>query len=78
MVLTNFSPTREKRQDQSEESVVVVTPSASDLAPDLETLPQSKRDFSFHLFWLIFWLTVISTVLLSWSMITTSPTPLDF
>lgn len=30
---------------------------------------QPKNGFSFHVFFLVFWLTLIATVLLSWKMI---------
>ena len=30
---------------------------------------ESKTDFSFYWFFLVFWLTVIATVLISWQMV---------
>jgi hypothetical protein len=32
-----------------------------------------RRDFSFHLFFLVFWLTLVATILLSWQMIVVQP-----
>jgi len=28
-----------------------------------------RRPFSFYLFWLVFWLTVIATILMSWQLL---------
>lgn len=41
----------------------------------LPPLPRElgKGDFSFHLFFLIFWLTLVATILLSWQMIVVQP-----
>jgi hypothetical protein len=35
--------------------------------------PFASRDFSLYLFFFVFWLTVIATILVSWQMVVSLP-----
>ncbi len=70
MVLTSFRPKRLAPEPSSD-----LPPPENAGEIQLPELPAElkRRDFSFHLFFLVFWLTLVATILLSWQMIVVQP-----